>query len=100
MLLEQVVDFLGVPALIAKLENVTMSRRQDIKKVGQTIRVTTPAWRQLKQNRPQPVFESLSAGKEFFRRSLWRLQLLHVGDEPAALAGEGEFSRHGFTPRL
>ena len=51
MLLEQVVDFLGVPALIAKLENVTMSRRQGIKKVGQAIRVTTPVWRQLKENR-------------------------------------------------
>ena len=49
VLFEQVVDFLGKPARIAKLEDVTMSWRQGCEKLSQSFVIAGPAWRQLKE---------------------------------------------------
>ena len=86
-----------VGAILAAAPAVRGSWRRSVHPVG----VEAQVGRQLPQQRTELAVESEHAGgEEVGQRGGDVVQLLHVGDEPAALDGEDEVLRDGGGPGL
>lgn len=87
---QDVIDVVGKPRLIAELKGIAMARWQSGKKPVEAVGIGMPARGKLEQDRPQLAAQRRDGGEEALGAGAWILQLLHVRDISAGLAGEHE----------
>src|SRR5439155_6437077 len=84
-MLKNASDFRSVPARVAQLEGVAAPARQSFQKNLQPLRVHLPAGRKLKNDRTQFAAKLSHSLEELLNSRLGIFELLHVGQESAAL---------------
>ncbi len=91
-------DRLVEPARVAELEGVAQARVEDVEKVCQPLVIAFEVGRQLKEDRPELVFEQLATIDEVAGQLVHVLQPALVGDALIGLDGESETVRCAVAP--
>src|SRR5689334_14672132 len=98
--LQNLVNVVVQPTVLAKLECITVRLWHRIKKLLESLFIDFPTRRKLKKDWAKFRLQMICRGEESIRRGLRILQLLHVSGKPTTLNSKDKTSWRSVTPGI